>query len=144
MLRYAIDVHGTLADRTPDGVEPSNLFPLLTGLMQAWVRHGSAVYILSGPPTTTILAEIESLGLMRGVHYTDVISMVDWIRTTGAEMWENPEGSGNWWTHREVWHTAKGLIAKSYAIDVVVDDTAAYQPAMPPTTSFVLVSTLRR
>ena len=144
MIRYAIDVHGTLADRTPDGVQPSNLFPLLTGLMRAWVKHGEEVYILSGPTASTILEEISSLGLAQGTHYTGVLSMVDHIKATGVEMWEKPEGSGNWWTTREVWHSVKGQIARDYEIDVVVDDTADYAPAMPEGTTFVLVSTLGR
>lgn len=140
-IRYAIDVHGTLADRTPDGgVAPSHLFPLLTGLMRAWVKHGEEVFILSGPPSDVILNEITSLGLVHGVHYTGVLSMVDHIKATGVEMWEEPVGSGNWWTSREVWHSVKGEIAKGYQIDVVVDDTEAYRPAMPATTSFVLVN----
>ena len=139
MLRYAIDVHGTLADRVPGGVTPSHLFPLLTGLMQAWVKQGDTVFILSGPPTAVIQQEIDSLGLRKDVHYTGVLSMVDYLRTRGEAMWEDPVGSDQWWATKEVWDAAKGWIARQYWIDVVVDDTAAYRAAMPAATSFVLV-----
>ena len=144
-MRYAIDVHGTLADRQPDGsVLPSNLFPLLSGLMLAWVQRGDKVFILSGPTARTILHEVTLLGLSRGVHYTDVVSMVDFIRDSDEPMWEDPEGSGNWWCAPEVWQATKGRIAMDWKLDVVVDDTAENQAAMPASTTFVLVRTLGR
>lgn len=137
---YAIDVHGTLAVRVQDGVAPSRLFPLLTGLMRVWVQSGSTVCILSGPTRDTIQREIDSLGLVEGVHYTGIFSMVDFLRAEGESLWEDPVGSNQWWTSRDVWNGAKGRIAEVYHLNVVVDDTEAYRAAMPYTTTFILVS----
>lgn len=137
--RYAVDVHGTLAGRGPDGVVPSPLFPLLRGLMQAWVQQGEDVYVLSGPTEPVIRAELTRLGLEEGVHFHGVLSVVDSLKSRGVPMWEKPEGSGRWWASEEEWDAAKGWIAARHCIDVVVDDTAAYGPAMPAGASFVLV-----
>ena len=138
---YGIDIHGTLACRRPDKtVGPSTLYPLLSELMKVWMAKGDTVYILSGPPFQEIQKEVASLGLIKGVHYTFLISMVDHLRVTGATMWEDPPGSNHWWTDPADWNKAKGRLAKAHGIDTIIDDEVAYREAMPPTTTFILVT----
>lgn len=140
MPSYAIDVHGTLARRAPGGgVVPSPLFELLTGLMAAWVKQGDQVYVLSGPTKEIIQRELDSLSLREGVHYHEVLSVVEFLRDTGVPVWENPVGSGHWWAPEENWDSAKGNIVAKYSINIIVDDTHSYKDAMPPGVSFVLV-----
>lgn len=142
MATYAVDVHGTLAGRGPDGsVVPSPVFTLLRGLMQAWMQQGEKVYILSGPSTAIIRRELDRLGLGAGVHFDGVLSVVDFLKDEGVEMWEDPVGSGRWWAEDGEWNSAKSRIVARYGITVVVDDTAAYGETMPARTSFVLLGT---
>jgi len=141
-LTYGIDIHGTLADKQPDGSqEPSTLFPLLKPLMKAWVEQGEMVYILSGPTREVIKAELEALGLERGVHYNEVISVVDYLRFV-AEVSMEERSPGHWWTlpgDEHLWDEAKGKLAELHNIDIVVDDQIEYEAGMPGYTSFVHV-----
>ena len=139
-LRYAVDVHGTLACRRPDGtLGRSTLFPLLEPLMRALVAKGEKVYILSGPPTGIIEQEVKELGLRREVHYSRLLSMVDWLRAKDVSMQEDPPGSGHWWTDDATWNAVKGDIAQAFRIDILIDDQAEYVGAMPEGTEFVLI-----
>lgn len=140
-MRYGIDVHGTLACRTADGLRPSVLSSLLVPLMAAWVKGGDEVLVLSGPPLPVILSELAALGLCPDVHFTGVVSMVDYLREGGSRMWEDPPGSNHWWCDPGEWQEAKGRICNEYGIDIVLDDTEAYRAAMPPCTTFCLVHT---
>lgn len=138
---YGIDIHGTLACRKADKtVGPSTLFPLLSSLMAAWYGHGDHVYIISGPPKDVVQEEIASLGLVEGKHYDDIISVVDYLKKNGAEMWEDPVGSNHWWCDKGVWNAAKGRIADYLGVDILIDDEALYQAGMPDKTTFILVS----
>lgn len=138
-LTYGIDVHGTLAIRQGDEVASSSLYPLLVPLMRAWIAKGERVLVLSGPPIDIIRKELSRLGLCEGVHYSGILSMVDFLRGRGTKMWERPPESGHWWVSTEEWNAAKGLMAAEYQIDIVIDDTPGYGPAMPINTQFVLV-----
>ena len=142
MPRYGIDIHGTLADKQPNGKqEPSTLFPLLEPLMRAWVKKGQRVFIVSGPPEEVIKAELKDLGLEFDVHYHEIISVVDELKERGVPMTETPPGSGHWWTDTaEEWNEAKGRICKDYGIDILIDDQLEYADAMPKGTEFVHVT----
>jgi len=140
-MRYGIDIHGTLACRREDkSIGPSTLFPLLKPLMAALVTKGERIAIVSGPTISIIEKEVSELGLEKGVHYHRLLSVVDYLKESGVEMWEDPPGSGHWWSDPEVWNNAKGRMAEHYAIDIIIDDQAEYSPAMPDTTEFVLVA----
>jgi len=140
MPRYGIDIHGTLAERQPDGTqEPSTLFPLLKPLMRAWVKKGQRVFIVSGPPEFVIKAELEALGLEFDVHYHEIISVVDELKERGVPMTETPPGSGHWWCDEGYWNAAKGRICKDYGIDILIDDQLEYAESMPKDTQFVHV-----
>jgi len=139
---YGIDVHGTLAMRTGgDGIASSSLLPLLKPLMAAWVAKGQGVFIISGPPAPWIVRELTQLGLIEGVHYHGVYSMVDEIPVLfpNADLWPDPNKSGHFWTDESTWNKAKGAICAEYRIDVLIDDTAAYAEHVNPETAFVLV-----
>ena len=137
-LTYGIDVHGTLANRTPEGgLKPTDRFALLEPLMRAWMKKGETVYIVSGPPTEEIEAEVTSLGLQEGVHYTECLSVVDFLQTReSVPMWQDDRG---WWSDHVDWNKAKAKIAFQYGIDIIIDDMADYREAMPEATDFILV-----
>lgn len=140
-LTYGIDIHGTLADKQPDGTqEPSTLFPLLEPLMRAWVRTGQRVLIVSGPPREVIEEELEALGLRQDVHYYTIISVVDELRHRGVPMTEDPPGSNHWWCDDDDWNAAKGRICAKYGIKILIDDQLEYADAMPEETEFVHVT----
>jgi hypothetical protein len=134
---YGIDLHGTLGCREGKGLRPSNLFPLLSGLMRFWVSTGETVYIVSGPPRDEVAEEMKDLGMEQGVHFTEILSLVDFLREMGADLWQDERG--RWWCEHDLWNTLKGKLAAKYKIDVVVDNQEEYQDAMPSTTQFILV-----
>lgn len=142
MLRYGIDIHGTLAIRKPDGtLGRSTLFPLLEPLMRAWMTKGEMVFIISGPPQEQIEAELYDLGLYRDVHYFEALSMVDNVKRLypKVKFWEHPDKPNHFWTDAETWNQIKGRLAQENGIDIVIDDQSEYEPAMPRFTEFVLV-----
>lgn len=138
---YGIDIHGTLACRRGDkSIGPSTLFPILSSLMASWVKHGDSVFIISGPPLEVIQEEIGQLGLVQGVHYSRLISVVDYLKKREIPMWEDPAGSNHWWCSKEDWNAAKGCIAAEIGIDTIIDDEPNYGDGMPPRTTFILVT----
>lgn len=139
-MRYAIDIHGTLAIRSNGRLVTSEIFQLLAGLMRAWVLKGDEVYVCSGPTRSVIEAELKELGLESGIHFTHIESVVDFLHNSGVEMYQNPPDSGRWWCSNEDWNRVKGQIAELRGIDIVVDDTLAYAKAMPSNTQFCLVT----
>lgn len=130
-MRYGIDIHGVLTlDYYREFIKP---------LMDAWMRHGERVYILSGPPTEQITKELLALGILHGTHYTAAFSIVDTLKAKGVKMWEKPVGSNHWWCDPVEWNRAKADIAEMLDIDVIIDDSPEYGEHMPEDVSFILI-----
>lgn len=124
MIRIGVDLHGTL-DRDP----------VVIGAALLDARRGGVfVFVVSGPPRETIVAELAAIGLFRGVHYDDTGSIVDNLIGRGVDIRLEENG---WWTDDAHWWGAKGVICRESSIDVLIDDRVEYAAGLPEKTKFI-------
>lgn len=128
MTKIGIDLHGVI----DDNVEMAKIH------LKNLVRDGNIILIISGPPTDELEAELAGHGLEQGVHYHEVRSVVDHLKSKSAEMWQDEKG--RWWTHDEIWWGTKGEICEECEVDIMIDDHEEFAVGFPDTvlTSFIL------
>ena len=88
------------------------------------VKDGVSVTIISGPPTKEIIGELNELGLIAGVHYDQVYSVVDRLIHKEVDMWKDEKDT--WWASDEDWWSAKASICSEHNIDLMIDDKERY------------------
>lgn len=113
-MRIAFDLHGVLQ------AHPDMLRSFLRSL-----RVDNKIIVLSGPPLKQIQDELFVAGYIQSLHYDEVISVVDWIKSKGIEMTLNKNGS--WETDEETWWSSKAKICTEYGIDMLMDDSIQYK-----------------
>jgi hypothetical protein len=115
MLNIAIDFHGVIEDY-PDVYKP--LMIMLCG------NSDSTVYILSGAPKLEIESCLIDLKYERGIHYNDILSIVDWLKHTRRPMFCR---EGHWYSmYEDDWWKSKAQICNKYKIDILIDDREKY------------------
>ncbi len=124
-----IDLHG-VAD---------TFLELLMPLMEAMKQFNMRVVIVSGPPADEVRNSLTALGYVEDTHYDYITSVVDYLKESGAEMWQ--DNQKRWWTHDEDWWAAKAAICKRESIDMLIDDSHRYMSYFEANhkTKFVLV-----
>jgi len=115
-MKLGIDLHGVI-DSSP-GLFKAVLFGLS---MSGKVK----IYIVSGPPKTEIINELENLGIEEDLHYDEVHSVVDSLKESGVEMWQDK--NGRWWTNEEDWCASKSRICDKLHLDAMIDDKEMYK-----------------
>jgi len=115
MKIYGFDLHGTL-DYWPS---------FYRHMLKGHVKDGKLVYIISGPPSGQIKRELIKIGFIRFVHYHDIISVVDYLKSKGIKMWLNEKGG--WQCSEEEWWASKAQICQEYNVDILVDDGVKYK-----------------
>lgn len=127
-MRIAVDLHG-VADSFPEVLMP---------LMEALIKCGNAIIVLSGPPVEDVRKSLDELGYESLVHYDAIASVVDFLKQEGAEMWQDDKG--RWWTNDEDWWASKAKMCERLSIDMLIDDSERYLPFFEKSkTRFVLV-----
>lgn len=113
-----MDLHGVI------DASPNRRKDAMKGLREA-SNMAIKIFIVSGPPKIDIEKELDSLGLERGVHYDDIVSVVDHLKSKNIEMWTDDKGT--WWASDEDWWSSKGNICREYNIEVLIDDSEGYR-----------------
>lgn len=127
IMKIGIDLHGVIDD------DPK-LFKKVMILMHSQDRE---VYIVSGPPKIDIVVELNELGFEKGVHYEEVYSIVDFLKESGVEMWQ--DGENRWWSNDEDWLSSKAKICNGLSLEYMLDDQEMYRPSFDSIrTKFVL------
>ena len=108
------DFHG-VAEKHP------NVFKPFMELLRA---VGAEVWIISGPSMQQLLMEATKAGYFAGVHFDNLVSVVDYLKNTGVEMWQNDRGS--WEADDENWWSSKARLCKMHSVDILVDDSEQY------------------
>lgn len=139
MRRFGFDLHGVLhptltqlhAIYDPEwfvkgiyGAKKVSLEVLRFNLV-AFRKHGE-VWVISGPPKAEVEDELKILDYEKGVHYDHVRSVVDFLKSTGCEMWQDEKQT--WWASDVDWWSAKARICAKYGIELMVDDQERYAP----------------
>jgi hypothetical protein len=95
-------------------------------IMSYVILSNNQVFVISGPPTEELKAELNKLGFIQGHHYTEAISIVDYLKSQNIEMWQDDKGS--WWSDEESWWSSKAKICEERSILYMIDNTAKYKP----------------
>lgn len=114
-MRIGLDLHGVL------DTEPG----IFMGFCKVLMKSGAKVFVISGPPSDELKAELNRLGFVQGEHYTDVVSIVDYLKSKGVSMWAE---NGTWWANDDAWWGSKAEICKELNIRVMYDNTWRYKP----------------
>jgi len=122
-MRIAFDIHGTL--------DKSYTLRNFVRLLNSGPDH--QIFIISGPPHEQIAEELVQLGIV--VDKYQILSVVDYLKNRGTEMWLDENG---WWCDEGIWWESKGLICRDYHIEMIYDDKIRYNQHMPNFTKFVL------
>ena len=112
-LKLAFDLHGVI-DVSPKAFE-RRLIHLK--------RAGHYTYLISGPPKEQLIKELDNLAINHA--FDEIFSIVDYLKAKDVQM--NKDKDGQWWTSDAIWWSAKAQICKEYGIDIMFDDTFAYQ-----------------
>jgi len=127
-MRIGIDLHG-VADSFPEVLMP---------LMEAMMDCGMDIIVISGPPADEVKNALTELGYIQAMHYDNIASVVDFLKESGAKMWQDHKGE--WWTDDETWWASKAKMCKELGVDMMVDDSHRYMPYFEGGhTRFVLV-----
>lgn len=113
-MKIAFDFHGVLESY------PDKLKSILKTLK---IDH--TIIVLSGPPLGQIYDELSKAGYYQGYHYDYAISVVDWIKDQGIEMWLNERDS--WYCDDEIWWSSKAKICIEHNIGMMFDDNLRYK-----------------
>ncbi len=113
-MRIAFDFHG-VNEKYPDILQP---------IMET-LSEDHFITILSGPPYEEIVKELKHMKYVKGLHYDEIISVVDWIKKQGVEMSLNKNSS--WCCEDEIWWSSKAQICREQFISILVDDKLEYK-----------------
>ena len=106
-MNFAFDLHGLL---------DKEKYRREAFLAMAYVlkesRHNT--YLVSGPEKTAILQELELLDINPDIYFTEVVSVVDYLKEVGVHMWE--DSPGHWYCEQEEWEASKGQICEEYGM----------------------------
>lgn len=125
VIKIGVDLHGVI-DSHVSMFKKLSFFILSFNRMMR-IAPEVELYIISGPPKEDVIKELEQYGIVEGSNYTDVYTIVDFLRTQpDVNMWKDEKGT--WWTEEENWWGAKAKICKQLGINVMVDNTDKYKP----------------
>jgi hypothetical protein len=124
--RIAFDLHGVL-NEVSEQIKP---------ILEILVKSGNEIFIMSGPSKETIREELHELGIEERTHYTQIASVVDYLKSVGTKMWQDVDNY--WWCSDKEWWESKGKMCKDLKIDVIFDNSRKYEPNIPEGTKFVL------
>jgi len=114
-MRMGFDLHKTI-DSKPE---------FFKYWLEFCVQKNHKVFIISGPPKEEINTELRRLGFECDLHYHEIISVVDFLKSTGCKMWQ--DDLGDWWAEECDWWASKAKICEVQKIDTLVDDKEEYQ-----------------
>jgi len=116
-MRIGIDLHGVVDDDIDFFKELLETFFCAVDI---------EVYIISGPPIEDIKRGLDKYGFVEGLHYQNIFSVVDFLKSKRVSMWLGKEGT--WWAGDKHWWGAKAGICESEDIDLMIDDSRRYGP----------------
>jgi len=116
VTRYGFDLHGVIDKEVG----------FYLWYFETLIEEGKEVWVVSGPPTREIEAELFKLGFLPGQHYTKVESVVDFLTRKRVKMWQDEKNT--WWASEEDWWSSKAKICEENEIEVMFDNSGKYAP----------------
>ncbi len=123
-MRLGLDIHGVIDTYTDQMIK----------LAQDVLDNGGRVYIITGPPVEVArkeLAAIMAQRLMTKPFWSQVFSIVDWMKLKNIPHYTKPDGTV-WALREHDWNAVKGQIAVELSLDLHIDDSPQYGEYFPP------------
>ena len=120
-MKIGIDLHGVVDS------DPTFFKKLLTYMTICDIE----MYIVSGPPKTEIINELNELGFKKRIHYKEVYSIVDFLKESGVRM--SQDKYDRWWSNEEDWCKSKARICDRHSISCMIDDKEMYKSSFEHT-----------
>jgi len=117
-IRIGVDLHGVIDDNV-------DLFKIISAMLLFGDIGNVKIYVISGPPKNEVLEELNKLRIYQGVHYTDVYTIVDFLKEQDVKMWLDYKNT--WWASDKDWWGAKAKISEQLDIDLMIDNTKNYK-----------------
>lgn len=118
-IKIAFDVHGVITS------DPERYKILMNELVRSELFE---VWIVSGPREKPVVKELESLGIYERIHWHRIDTIVEHLLRTGDEYTlETINGVEHYYFEEWKWDTAKADICYTNDINILIDDTKAYQ-----------------
>jgi len=117
-IRIGVDLHGVIDNNVV-------LFKALSEILLLNKEVPIEIYVISGPPKEDVLIELDGLQLYKNINYTDIYTIVDFLKSKGVKMWLDHKNT--WWASDEDWWGAKAKICDQLCIDVMIDNTDRYK-----------------
>jgi len=114
MLRLGIDLHGVI-DSDIDKFK---------NFLCASKNIGIEIWIISGPDKEYIHRELKEYFIINGLHYDEILSVVDYLKSKGVKMWTDEKG--RWWASDEDWWSCKAEICMMHFVDIMIDDSERF------------------
>ena len=115
MIKVGLDLHGVITD------DPDFFRKKMEYLMD---KNGYEVWVISGPPDYQVKAELETLGIFEGEHFTGIVGVVDHLIDEGHEY--RLDEAGNYWFDEETWWKSKSEICTKHNISYLLDNDVRY------------------
>lgn len=126
-MKYGFDFHGVL-DHEQDTYRD---------MAKKFLEEGHDVYLITGTMDCDLLnKQLETAGIIKGVHYNKFFSVSDYLIEQGFECTFIREGNP-YFGDIEEWDAAKGYFCATEGIDMHWDDTKDYEEYF--STPFTLV-----
>lgn len=115
-MKISFDLHGVIDDLP-------NVFLFITS---AIVSAGGEVHILTGSMTDKAIKELTALGYVKGIHYTHVQGLPDYLLQLEADITGYHPTIGNPEFSKQDWDEAKATYCLVNNINLHFDDTIEY------------------
>jgi len=117
-IKIGVDLHGVIDDNV-------DLFKIISAMLLFGDLGNVEIYVISGPPKNEVLEELNKLRIYQGVHYTNIYTIVDFLKEQDVKMWLDYKNT--WWASDKDWWRAKAKICEQLGIDLMIDDTKNYK-----------------
>ena len=113
-MKYGFDLHGVL-DTIPETLLP---------LMEALVKDGHEVHIITGIPFQYVGKQLERINCKADVHFTNYFSIQEYLEEKNTPILDIQHGRKIFGS--DVWNTAKAEYCKHNNINLMIDDSISY------------------
>ncbi len=121
MIRLGLDLHGVI-DAAPE---------FFSALARAMVDRGHEIYIVTGREDTEELwHELCECGIA-GVHhkyYNSILSITSYQKALGTPIQYLDGRKSQPMMDAKVWNPTKAMLCATAGIDIMIDDSALYEP----------------
>jgi hypothetical protein len=120
----SIDFHGSLTSKYSLYPNPS----IWKSIMELAMEEGIKVHVISGNWKNDLRHLLKKEGYIKGVHYYDVHSILDRLKTKGIRTWYDA-GHKSWYSGKDSWWLEKAAVCNMICSKIHFDNDPRFAPA---------------